>query len=80
MPCPIKVDCQPGHGGKPTPHALHFGRASVAVKDLLDSRDGWDHQYFKLLGEDGATYIVRHDMSSGLWELTFDDSTQGPAK
>lgn len=80
MPFPIKVDCQPGHGGKSTPDILHFGQASVAVKDLLDSWDGWDHHYFKLLGQDGTTYIVRHDIFSGLWELTFDDSRQGPAK
>jgi hypothetical protein len=79
MPFAIKVDCQPGQGGEPTPHTLHFGLATVAVKDLLDSWPGRDHHYFKLLGEDGATYIVRHDLPSGLWELAFYDRG-GPAR
>jgi hypothetical protein len=74
MSFPIEVDCQPGHGGEPTPHVLHFGSASVAVKDLVDSWSGQDHRYFKLLGEDGATYIVRHDFPSGRWELAFYDT------
>lgn len=79
MPFPIKVDCLPG-GGEPTPHTLHFGQSSVAVKELVDGWGGRDHHYFKLLGEDGATYIVRHDQPSGLWELAFYDAGQGPAK
>ena len=80
MPFPIEVDCRPGHGGEPTPHALRFGLASVAVKALADSWGGRDHHYFKLVGEDDATYIVRHDLPSGLWALVFYDSGQGRAR
>ena len=76
MSFPIVVDCQPGHGGEPVPHALHFGLASVTVKAIVDSWAGRDHRYFKLLGEDGATYIVRHDLPSGMWELAFHDREQ----
>jgi hypothetical protein len=79
MSFPIVVDCRPGHGGEPVPHALHFGLANVAVKALVDSWAGRDHCYFKLLGEDGATCIVRHDLPSGLWELAFYDRGQEPA-
>jgi hypothetical protein len=79
MSFPIVMDCQPDHGGEPVPHALHFGLASVAVKTLMDSWAGRDHRYFKLLGEDGATYIVRHDLPSGLWELAFHDHGQESA-
>jgi hypothetical protein len=28
-----------------------------------------DHRYFKILGHDEATYIIRHDTVSGHWEL-----------
>lgn len=76
MSFPIVVDCLPGHGGDAVPHALHFGLASVAVKARVDNWEGRDHCYFKLLGEDGATYIVRHDLSSDLWELAFYDRGQ----
>lgn len=74
MPFAIEVDCQPGHAGEPVPHVLHFGQACLAVKALVDSWSGHDHHYFKLLGEDGATYIVRHDLPTDRWELVFYDS------
>jgi len=80
MPFPIVVDCQPDPGGEPIPHALHFGLARVAVKVLVARWHGRDHRYFKLLGEDGAVYIVRHDLHAGLWELAFYDSGQEKVK
>lgn len=75
----IEVECRPGADGAPTPHALHFGQARVEVKALVDHWPGADHHYYKLLDEDGATYIVRHDLPSGLWELTLYESARGPA-
>ncbi len=74
----IVADCRPGPGGVSTPHTLHLGRTRVALKALLDSWLGADHHYFKLLGEDGATWIVRHDLTEDRWELTFYDSGQRP--
>ena len=32
------------------------------------------HRYFKLRGDDGGIYIVRHDPVSGRWDLTLFDS------
>jgi hypothetical protein len=35
--------------------------------------DRWlapDHRYFKLRTEDGDLHILRHDVTSGRWELT----------
>ena len=79
MSFPIVVDGRPGHGGEPVPRALHFGLANVAVKALVDNWAGRDHRYFKLVGEDGATYIVRHVLPSGLWALAFHNRGQEPA-
>jgi len=34
--------------------------------------DQWldpDHRYFKVRGEDGALYILRHDVAADIWEL-----------
>ena len=42
----------------------------IAVADVLDAWLAPDHRYFKLKGEDGDTYIVRHDEQRGIWELT----------
>jgi hypothetical protein len=43
----------------------------VAVKAVLDRWLSPDHRYFKLEGDDGDFYIIRHDARQGLWELTF---------
>jgi hypothetical protein len=34
--------------------------------------DRWlapDHRYFKVCGDDGDTYVLRHDTQSHRWEL-----------
>jgi hypothetical protein len=43
----------------------------VVVKAVRDRWLSPDHRYFKLEGDDGDLYIVRHDPRQGLWELTF---------
>jgi hypothetical protein len=42
--------------------------------------DAWlapDYRYFKLTGEDGDTYLVRHDERSDTWELTMFRAQRG---
>jgi len=36
---------------------------------VLDQWLAPDHRYFKVRGAEGATYLLRHDVVSGLWEL-----------
>jgi hypothetical protein len=41
--------------------------------------DRWlapDHRYFKILGEDRAVYIIRHDTRRWIWELIFYNQIQ----
>jgi hypothetical protein len=40
------------------------------VIDVLDRWLAPDHRYFKVDGDDGCRYILRHDVASGGWELT----------
>lgn len=66
----IAVECYAGHRGEETPRRIRFDSRSVEVVRVLDAWHGPDHRYFKLLGADGATYLVRHDERSGTWTLT----------
>jgi len=52
------------------PRTLILADRLIAVGEVLDAWLAPDHRYFKLKGEDGDTYIVRHDERHGLWELT----------
>lgn len=66
----VTVECHAGHRGEETPRRIRFDARVVEVADVIDRWHGPDHRYFKLLGEDGATYILRHDERRGCWELT----------
>ena len=66
----VGVECYAGHRGEQTPRMLILGDRRVAVAEVLDSWLAPDYRYFKLLGSDGDTYLVRHDERSDTWELT----------
>ena len=56
------------------PSRFFFGRRQVVTIDVLDRWLASDHRYFKLKGDDDATYILRHDLPTNRWELTLYDS------
>jgi hypothetical protein len=65
----LRVACSPGHGGEPTPTRFSFGGAPIEVIEVVDAWLGSDHRYFKVLGDDGACYILGNDVMSGRWQL-----------
>jgi hypothetical protein len=66
----IDLECYAGHRGEETPRVLYLGDRRVEVTKVLDQWLAPDHRYFKLRGDDGDIYLVRHDAASGRWELT----------
>lgn len=66
----IKVDCYAGYRGEETPRCLRMGEHRIAVVAVLDRWLAPDHRYFKIIGDDGGVYIIRHDPHGGCWELT----------
>ncbi|MDJ0943855.1 MAG: hypothetical protein QNJ30_10340 [Kiloniellales bacterium] len=69
----ISVECYAGHRGEETPRALAFDGRRVEVAEVLDRWLSPDHRYFKVVGADGARYILRHDVATGRWSLAFYD-------
>ena len=67
----IHVECYAGYRGEETPRRFQLGEKFIEVKDVLDQWLAPDHRYFKVAGEDGSIYILRHDSRSFDWELTF---------
>jgi hypothetical protein len=66
----IRVACYSGHRGEQEPRSFELGRRRIAVDEILDRWLAPDHRYFKVRGQDGGVYLMRHDPSSGDWELT----------
>ncbi len=66
----INVECYAGYRDEETPRRLLICEKPIKVVDVLDRWLAPDHRYFKCLGADSATYIVRNDVQAGTWELT----------
>ena len=67
----IQVDCYCGYRGEETPRRFRVATRWVEVRQVLDRWLAPDHRYFKLLGNDGDIYILRHDPRELIWELVF---------
>ena len=67
----IKVGCYAGYRGEETPRVIEFESIKIEVKKVLDRWLDPDHRYFKILGDDEGIYIIRNDMNTGAWGLTF---------
>ena len=74
----LRVECYAGYRGEEEPRAFYIGERRIAVAELLDRWLAPDHRYFKVKGDDGATYILRHDTAGGRWELTLFE--RGPRR
>ncbi len=75
----IHVECYAGYQGEETPRRLSFDHRVVEVIDVIDRWLAPDHRYFKVKAEDGATYILRHDVDSGVWQLVMFDAGRAQA-
>ena len=66
----VAVECYAGHRGEETPRTLILDDRRIDVAEVVDAWLAPDYRYFKLRGDDGNTYLVRHDERSTTWELT----------
>ncbi|MCW8859544.1 MAG: hypothetical protein OQK97_07565 [Deltaproteobacteria bacterium] len=71
----VKVECYAGYRGEETPRRFYIGKRCIEVTTVLDRWLAPDHRYFKLQGDDGGIYILRHDTIAHHWELTMFDRT-----
>lgn len=72
----LRVECYAGYRGEETPRAIVFGDRRIVVIEVLDSWLAPDHRYFKLRGDDGNLYILRHDVPADRWDLTLFQSAE----
>lgn len=65
----IKVEAYSGYKAEERPRSMTIGDRTLEVKAVVDRWYGLDHDYFKVLADDGYIYIIRHDRASLAWEL-----------
>ncbi|HEV8630682.1 MAG TPA: hypothetical protein VGV61_10225 [Thermoanaerobaculia bacterium] len=74
----IRVEACEGHRGEPTPRRFFVGRRRVEVAEVVDCWLGRERRYFKVRGDDGDLYILRHEAPGDHWELTLFASAGSP--
>lgn len=74
----IRVECYSGYRGEETPLAVWIGGRRIAVAEVLDRWLAPDHRYFKLRGDDQGIYIIREEVASLEWQVTFYQNPQTP--
>ena len=70
----LRVECYAGHRADTEPRCLQIGERQVVVTEIIDRWLDPTHRYFKLRGDDGGIYLVRHDTSTDHCEMTLFDS------
>ena len=68
-PVKIRVECYSGYRGDEEPRAFWLGSRRFEVVELQDRWLNPERRYFKVRVDDGRRFILRHDESSGEWQL-----------
>ena len=66
----ISVDCYADYRGEETPRRFLLQERKIEVVEVVDRWLAPDHRYFKIRGDDGSIYIIRHDVVRDQWQLT----------
>jgi hypothetical protein len=72
----IKVEAYAGYKANERPRSIKIRERVLPIVEVLDRWYGEDHDYFKLMAEDGYIYIIRYDSKTDGWELTMMEKAE----
>ena len=70
----LRVMTYAGYKGDERPARFTLGTTTRAVDEVVDRWYGEEHDYFKVIADDGNLYLLRHDRESDEWELTMTET------
>jgi hypothetical protein len=65
----IRVECYAGYRAEQEPTAFWLGARRVEVREIVDRWYAPDKRWFKVDGDDGQLYVLRHDEATDSWDL-----------
>lgn len=80
MTFPCDIICMAGPSGEQEPVEVVFGARRVPIAEVVDRWFGEDYRYFKVRGRNDATYILRHNATIDVWEMTLYQRAHHDAK
>jgi hypothetical protein len=66
----IQVECYSGHKADERPVKFSLGDTVLFVDSIEDQWYGPDGAYFRLVADDGNTYVIGRNEKTGEWTLT----------
>jgi len=77
---PLKVQTYSGFKADERPVSFTFGEKVCWVEEVIDRWYGLDHAYFKLRGDDGNLYVLRHQTENDEWEMVLMEAGCPPER
>ena len=74
----IRVDCTNGDERDRRPERFFMAERSLEVREILDRWFGCSYTYFKVVADDGHTYILKHHRLEDSWEVSFTETDPPP--
>jgi hypothetical protein len=65
----ITVQTYSGYKGDERPVSFSRAGRTLLVQEIVDRWYDLDHNCFKVLTDDGRSYLLRHDLNDDEWEL-----------
>ncbi|HXW63555.1 MAG TPA: hypothetical protein VEK74_00610 [Burkholderiaceae bacterium] len=65
----IRVECYAGFRAEQEPTAFWLGERKIAVRAIVDRWFAPGQRWFRVDADDGHVYVLRHDESSGQWDV-----------
>jgi hypothetical protein len=67
----LEVRCNKDVKGGDIPRDIFIDGRQITVLRVVDQWLAFDHRYFKIYGDDGALYMLRYEVGTDSWEMTF---------
>jgi hypothetical protein len=68
----IEVIAYSGYKANERPISFLLADQRLEVKEILDRWYGQEHDYFKVVADDGRTYLLKWNRSTGVWFLVME--------
>lgn len=65
----VHVESYSGYRADERPLRFFIGDAPIEVREIIDCWHGDGYRYFKVAGDDGNIYLLRHDEERFIWEM-----------
>lgn len=75
----LRVECYAGYRGEQTPRRFFLGARRIEISEVLDAWLTPGQRCFRVRGDDGGVYLLRHDTEEGDWWLDPSTARRGGA-